>query len=161
MNRREVGKFMGPIPNHDLFFCGFHVAKKNPKFQVTTMHYCRMRGEGDHEMHQCLLYDSVSPGAKLPGVEYIVSDKVFRFLPDEEKKYWHPHTHEVLGGGLVASAMGEQAELDFMKYLLTTWGRNMAHLARSDDPSAAGRAAGDVGTDRRRPGGQGDGRRAG
>jgi Protein of unknown function (DUF1264) len=29
----------------------------------------------------------------------------------------------VLGGGLVAPAMDEQAELDFMKYLLTTWGK--------------------------------------
>src|SRR5258706_3203630 len=86
MNRRGAGQFMGAISNHDLFFCGFHVAKKNPRFQVTTMHYCGMRGEGDHEMHQCLLYDSVSPGAKLLGVEYIVSHNVFRSLPDEEKK---------------------------------------------------------------------------
>ena len=115
--------FRAPIRNHDRFFCGFHVAKKNPKFQVTTMHFCGMRGEGDYEMHQCLLYDSVSPGAKLLGVEYIVSDKLFRSFPDEEKKYWHPHTYEVLGGGLVAPAMGDEAEMDFMKYLLTTWGK--------------------------------------
>jgi hypothetical protein len=124
MDRRDVGEFMGPVRNHDLFFCGFHVAKKNPKFQVTTMHYCGMRGEGDDEMHQCLLYDSVGPAAKLLGVEYIVSDTVFRSLPDDEKKYWHPHTYEVLGGGLVAPAMDQRAELDFMKYLLTTWGKS-------------------------------------
>ncbi len=117
-------QFRAPIGNHDLFFCGFHVAKKTPTFQVTTMHYCGMRGEGDDEMHQCLLYDSVSPGAKLLGVEYIVSDKVFRSLPDEEKPYWHPHTYEVLGGSLVAPAMGDEAEMDFMKYLLTTWGKS-------------------------------------
>ena len=124
MARRVADEFMGPIGNHDLFFCGFHVAKKNPEFQVTTMHYCGMRGEGDYAMHQCLLYDSVSPEAKLLGVEYIVSDKVFRSLGDEEKKYWHPHTYEVLGGGLVAPVMSNQAELDFMTYLLTTWGKS-------------------------------------
>jgi len=43
----RADKLMAPISNHHLFFCGFHVAKKNPKFQVTTMHYCGMRGEGD------------------------------------------------------------------------------------------------------------------
>ena len=116
-------KMMAPVGNQHLFFCGFHVAKKNPKFQVTTMHYCGMRGEGDSEMHQCLLYDSVGKGAKLLGVEYIISDKLFQGLPDEEKKYWHPHTYEVLGGGLIAPTMGEEEEAKFMKYLLTTWGK--------------------------------------
>jgi hypothetical protein len=124
MSRLETGQVMGPVRNQALFFCGFHVAKENPEFQVTTMHYCGMRGEGDYEMHQCLLYDSVGAGAKLLGVEYIVSDKVFRVLPDEEKKYWHPHTYEVLGGGLVAPVMSDQAETDFMTYLLTTWGKS-------------------------------------
>lgn len=124
MNRAEADKFMRPIGNHHLFFCGFHVAKQNPEFQVTTMHYCGMRGEGDYEMHQCVLYDSVGPRAKLLGVEYIVSDKAFRTLPDEEQKYWHPHTYEVLGGGLVAPVMSDEAEIDFMTYLLTTWGKS-------------------------------------
>src|SRR5258708_2018974 len=124
MDRRGAGTFMDAISNHDLFFCGFHVAKKNPGFQVTTMHYCGMRGAGEHEMHQCLLYDSVSPGAKLLGVEYIVSHKVFRSLPGEEKKYWHPHTYEVLGGGLIAPVMGKEPETEFMRYLLTTWGKS-------------------------------------
>ena len=64
------------------------------------------------------------PGAKLLGVEDIVSDKLFRSLPEEEKKYWHPHTYEVLGGGLVAPVMGEEAEMEFMKSLLTTWGKS-------------------------------------
>ena len=47
MSRREADTFMGPIGNHGLFFCGFHVAKNNPEFQVTTMHYCGMRAEGE------------------------------------------------------------------------------------------------------------------
>ncbi|HUC21566.1 MAG TPA: DUF1264 domain-containing protein [Streptosporangiaceae bacterium] len=124
MSRLEVDQVMGPVRNHALFFCGFHVAKNNPEFQVTTMHYCGMRGEGDYEMHQCLLYDSIGAGAKLLGVEYIVPDRAFRSLPDEEKRYWHPHSYEVLGGGLVAPVMSDQAEIDFMTYLLTTWGKS-------------------------------------
>jgi hypothetical protein len=121
---RSDNKMMAPVGNHSLFFCGFHIAKKNPRFQVTTMHYCGMRGEGDSAIHQCLLYSSAGSDAKLLGVEYIVVDKFFQGLPDEEKKYWHPHTYEVLGGGLVAPIMGEEEEQEFMENLLTTWGKS-------------------------------------
>ncbi|WP_198167415.1 DUF1264 domain-containing protein [Microbispora sp. ATCC PTA-5024] len=123
MSSQDIDEAMSPIGNHGLFFCGFHVAKRDTSFQVTTMHYCGMRGQGDYEMHQCLLYDSAGPAAKLLGVEYIVSDKLYRSLPHEEKKYWHPHTYEVLSGGLVAPGMDDQAELEFMRFLLTTWGK--------------------------------------
>src|SRR5262249_59066854 len=98
--------------------------EQHRELRVSIMHYCGMRGEVDYEMHQCVLYVSVSAGAKLLGIEYIVSDKVFRYLPDEEKKYWHPHTYEVLGGGLVAPVMSAEAEIDLMTYLLTTWGKS-------------------------------------
>ena len=83
-------------------FCGIHIAKINPKFQLIVQHYCMSLSE---EMHQCLLYDSCEKNAKLLGVEYIVSDKIYRQLPDTEKKYWHPHTYEVLAGGLIAPSM--------------------------------------------------------
>lgn len=115
--------FMAPLGNHHLHFCGFHVAKADPKVQIVTQHYCGMRGDPGGEMHQCLLYDSVGKGAKLLGVEYIISDEMFRKLPDGEKKYWHVHTYEVLAGGLLAPGMAPAEEEKFMKTLLTTWGK--------------------------------------
>jgi len=30
-------------------------------------------------------------GARLLGVEYIISERLFREQPEEEKKYWHSH----------------------------------------------------------------------
>lgn len=117
----EHGKADGKPPaSHGLHFCGIHVAKKDPTFQLVTQHYCGPLGD---EMHQCLLYDKIGPGARLLGVEYIVSDRLYRGLPDEEKKYWHPHTYEVLGGGLIAPGMPADDEAAFMKALLTTWGK--------------------------------------
>lgn len=113
-------KMMMPLSNHHLHFCGFHAAKSNPKIQIVTQHFCGMVGGN---MHQCLLYDSVEKGAKLLGVEYIVPDEIFQKLPDEEKKFWHPHTYEVLGGGLVSPSMKPDDEMAFMKVLLTTWGK--------------------------------------
>jgi hypothetical protein len=118
----HAGKAMagGPLANAHAHFCGIHVAKNNPKFQIITQHYCVGAGEG---LHQCLLYDSNMANAKLLGVEYIVTDDIFRKLPDAEKKYWHPHTYEVLAGGLVAPGMAAEDEKKFMSYILTTWGK--------------------------------------
>lgn len=30
-------------------------------------------------------------GARLIGIEYIITERLFRELPEEEKKYWHSH----------------------------------------------------------------------
>ena len=142
-------KAMAPVGNLHLHFCGIHCAKKDPRIQIITQHYCGAIGDG---MHQCLLYDSLGKNARLLGVEYIISDEIFRKLPDVEKRYWHPHTYEVLGGGLIAPGMKPEDEMAFMKALLTHLGQDLAHLARPDDAGADGRAAADVGADRRRAG---------
>ena len=103
------------------------------------------------EMHQCLLYDSCEKNARLIGVEYIVSDRIYRELPDAEKKYWHPHTYEVLAGGLIAPSMKPDDEQAFMKALLTTWGKTWHTWPDPRTPRAHGRAALDVGGHGRRP----------
>ena len=114
----------GPMAGPHAHFCGIHVAKNNPKFQIVTQHYCAAHSEGDHgDLFQCVLFDSTGKNAKLLGVEYIISDEMYRKLPDGEKKYWHAHTYEVLGGGLIAPGMKPDDELKFMKMVLTTWGK--------------------------------------
>jgi hypothetical protein len=60
--------------------------------QVEAHHYCSHLNE---EVRQCILYDSDSPNARLIGVEYIISRRLFEALPEEEKKYWHSHVYEV------------------------------------------------------------------
>ncbi len=113
-------KSMGPVHEIHAHFCGIHIAKNNPKVQLVAQHYCMSRSE---EMHQCLLYDSTAKDARLLGVEYIISDRLYRGLPEIERKYWHPHTYEVLAGGLIAPSMKPVDELAFMKALLLTWGK--------------------------------------
>src|SRR5271165_1187107 len=78
------GGLMAPVHSLHAHFCGIHIAKNNPRFQLVAQHYCMSRSE---EMHQCLLYDSCEKNARLLGVEYIVSDRIYRQLPDGEKKY--------------------------------------------------------------------------
>lgn len=61
--------------------------------QVVAHHFCS-HVSGD--MRQCIIYDSNKADAKLIGIEYIISRKLFETLPMEERKYWHSHEFEVL-----------------------------------------------------------------
>lgn len=121
---KDAGHGTSPLAGHHVHFCGIHTAKNNPKFLLTTQHYCAGHSRtGQDDMFQCVLFDSVGPHAKLLGVEYVISNAAYLALPEAEKKYWHPHTYEVLSGGLVAPGMPEEDEKNFMKTLLTTWGK--------------------------------------
>jgi hypothetical protein len=114
------GRIPTPVDNLHAHFCGIHIAKKDPKIQIIAHHYCAPISD---EVHQCLLFDSTGKGAKLIGIEYIISDRLYRGLDDAEKKYWHPHTYEVLSGGLIAPEMEPEDEMKFLKVILNTWGK--------------------------------------
>jgi hypothetical protein len=115
----------GPLHAPHVHFCGIHIAKHDPKFQLIVQHYCAAHTNDEKRgaMFQCVLFDSGSHNAKLLGVEYVITDQSYRQLPDGEKKYWHPHTYEVLAGSLIAPGMEAEEERKFMKRILTTWGK--------------------------------------
>ena len=52
------------------------------KRQLIAQHYCAHLSD---EVLQCVLYDSEKKDARLIGVEYIVSAKIFESLPADEK----------------------------------------------------------------------------
>ncbi|CAL1704491.1 unnamed protein product [Somion occarium] len=92
-------------------------------------HYCTHRS---HDFHQCIIYDSDEPGARLIGIEYIVSEKIFNELSQEEKKYWHSHKYEIESGLLqmqVKSAVPvsatDLAEQPAMLELQQTYGKTI------------------------------------
>src|SRR5262249_6065498 len=109
-----------PVAALHAHFCGIHIAKGNPRFQLIVQHYCAPRGD---DMHQCLLYDSCDKNARLLGVEYIVTDAVYRRLPAGEKRYWHPPAKEGLAGGLSARGMTRGKEPAVLKGVRTTGGK--------------------------------------
>jgi hypothetical protein len=116
----EPHEGVAPVEGFHLYLCAFHIAKKDPKFQVEAHHYCAMVSD---EVHQCIIFDSNGKGARILGVEYIISDRLYRGLPDAEKKYYHPHTYEVLAGQLIAPGLPEGPEHELMGKLVTTWGK--------------------------------------
>lgn len=100
--------------------CAFHFYAHDMTRQVEAHHYCSHRSE---EMRQCVIYDSDAPDARLIGIEYIISRRLFEALPPEEKKFWHSHTYEVMSGQLFAPGVPNMAENIEMQKLVDTYGK--------------------------------------
>ena len=109
-----------PLEAMHLHLCAFHVAQNDPKLQVEAHHYCMPLRAG---VFQCLVMDSNKPGARILGVEYLVTDAIYQSLSAEEKKSWHPHAYEVTSGLLVAPSLPEEEENKLMATVKTTWGK--------------------------------------
>ena len=109
-----------PIDAMSEYLNGFHFYADDMGRQVEANHFCTHLTE---DFHQCVIYDSNLANAKLIGIEYIVSEKLFKTLPDDEKRLWHSHHYEVKSGELIAPGVPELAEHAFMTDLATTYGK--------------------------------------
>lgn len=81
-------------------------------------------------IRQCLIYDSPEKNARLIGVEYMITPKIYETLPPEERKLWHTHTYEVKSGMLIMPApavtpqnMWEAAETAEMEDVIPLYGK--------------------------------------
>ncbi len=99
---------------------GFHFYADDMGRQVEANHYCTHLTE---DFHQCVIYDSNRADAKLIGIEYIVSRRLFATLPDDEKRLWHSHDYEVSSGELIAPGVPDLAEHAVMADLAGTYGK--------------------------------------
>jgi hypothetical protein len=103
---------------------------------VEANHYC---AHVTDDVRQCLLYDSPSPGARLIGIEYMITPKLYQDLPQEERRLWHSHVFEVKSGmlimpqpnPLVPTALWEAAENKEMEQTVTLYGK-IYHLWQTD-----------------------------
>lgn len=109
-----------PLHGFNTYVVGFHPMKDDPKKQMVAHHYCRIVNE---DFMQCILFDGSGPDAKLTGVEYILSEKLFESLPEDERPYWHPHNYEILSGSLVAPHLPERVERELMRRLMNSYGK--------------------------------------
>ncbi len=109
-----------PIDAMSAYLNGFHFYADDMGRQVEANHYCTHLNE---DFHQCVIYDANQANAKLIGIEYIVSEKLFKTLPEDEKRLWHSHNYEVKSGELVAPGVPDLAEHAFMADLVTTYGK--------------------------------------
>lgn len=109
-----------PMANLRIHLDAFHFRSGEMAAQRSSQHYCGPLGE---EVAQCVLFDGVDSDARLVGIEYMISERLFEKLPDEEKPYWHSHAHEVKSGAMLAPVLPEQTETELVGRLVRTYGK--------------------------------------
>jgi hypothetical protein len=111
---------LAPIKKIGLHLCALHAYSGDIRRQIVAHHFCSHVNE---EMHQCVIYDSDKPHAKLIGVEYLVSERIFKSLDAEEKRYWHSHHFEVSSGMLTAPDLDDAAEIRVVSQIAKMYGK--------------------------------------
>lgn len=122
-----------PLNSMNLYLNGFHFYADDMGHQMEAHHYCSQVNE---DFTQCVIFDGNTRNARLIGVEYIVSERLFRTLPEEEKRLWHSHHYEVKSGTLIAPGIPEKIERKLMEKIVSTYGKvwHMWDTSRFDLP---------------------------
>jgi len=121
-----------PISAINMYLNGFHFYADDMGRQIEAHHYCHHLNE---EFFQCVIYDGNTTDARLIGIEYIVSERIFKGLPEEEKPLWHSHRHETTAGELVMPGIPEMVEHTAIGTLVSTYGKTW-HTWQIDRDSA-------------------------
>lgn len=109
-----------PVDAIGVYLDGFHFRSGDMKDQMEAHHYCTRLNE---DVIQCVLYDGNTKNAKLIGIEYVISERMFKSLPAEEKHLWHSHHYEVKSGTLIAPGIPDAATHELMEQLVSTYGK--------------------------------------
>ncbi|WP_295768712.1 OBAP family protein [uncultured Mucilaginibacter sp.] len=118
----EIMQSEGPLKAFSTYLDGFHFYNGNLKAQMEAHHYTAQLNE---DVYQAIIFDGNGKDAKIMGIEYIITDKLFKQLSEEEKRLWHSHVYEVKLGELIAPGLPEFAELELMKKLVSTYGKTI------------------------------------
>jgi hypothetical protein len=121
-----------PLKRFDVYVVGLHCARHDPSMQMEAHHFCRQVNE---ELLQCVIFDGNTEEANLIGIEYIVSERLFGTLSEDEQGFWHPHNFELLSGQLTAPGLPAAAEHALMKLLVNSYGKTWHtwHTGRHDE----------------------------
>lgn len=111
-----------PLQKFDAYLDGFHFYNGNIHTQMEAHHYVNQIND---DVHQAIIFDGNGSDAKIMGIEYIISARLFKTLPEEEKKLWHSHHYEVKSGELIAPGIPDIAEHQLMEKLVSTYGKTI------------------------------------
>jgi hypothetical protein len=109
-----------PVDRISMYLSGFHPGKHDPQLQMESHHFCDQVNE---DFAQCVLYDGNTAGARLHGVEYIISKRLYGSLPADERAFWHPHNYEILSGQLRMPGLPDAAEEEALKRKINSYGK--------------------------------------
>ena len=111
-----------PLQKMNVYLDGFHFYSGYMEGQMEAHHYVTQLNE---DLYQAIIFDGNGDDAKIMGIEYIVSERLFKQLPDEEKKLWHSHHYEVKSGTLIAPGIPDEVEYVLMENLISTYGKTI------------------------------------
>ncbi|KAG8406129.1 hypothetical protein J3459_017518 [Metarhizium acridum] len=123
-----------PLKNICAHLNAFHAYADDPSRSVEADHFC---SQINSDVRQCLLYDSPDSNAKLIGIEYMITPRLFASLPPDERCLWHSHVYEVKSGmlvmpnRLVPQTAWDTAENKEMEEIITLYGKTY-HLWQTD-----------------------------
>lgn len=120
MKHDEVAKDSTPVQRMNMYLDGVHFYADDLGRQIEAHHYCMPAGEG---VFQCTIFDTNGEGAKLIGVEYIITEANFLALPEDEKKLWHSHHYEIKSGALLLPGSSDEDETKALAGFMTTYGK--------------------------------------
>jgi hypothetical protein len=118
----DVIQNKSPLKQINVYLDGFHFYNGNISAQMEAHHYVSQLNE---DVHQAIIFDGNDVGAKIMGVEYIISERLFKNLDAEEKKLWHSHHYEVKSGTLIAPGIPDPVEHELMEKLVSTYGKTI------------------------------------
>ncbi|GAB4831495.1 Oil body-associated protein 2A [Ancistrocladus abbreviatus] len=109
-----------PVKQLKQHVCTFALYSHDMSREIETHHYITRINQ---DFCQCAVYDSDDRDARLIGVEYIISPRLFEALPEEEQKLWHSHAYEIKSGLLVHPRVPESVAKPELDNLAETYGK--------------------------------------
>ncbi|XP_043701865.1 oil body-associated protein 2A-like [Telopea speciosissima] len=109
-----------PVKQMKQHVCTFAMYSHDMNRQIETHHYVTRLNQ---DFLQCAVYDSDDSTARLIGVEYIISDRIFENLPPDEQKLWHSHAYEIKSGLWVNPRVPEMLQKTELRNLAKTYGK--------------------------------------
>ncbi|KAK1452893.1 hypothetical protein CCUS01_01909 [Colletotrichum cuscutae] len=113
-----------PLSNVCAHLNAFHAYASDPTRVVEANHYC---GHLNEDLRQCILYDSPAKNARIIGIEYMITPKLYETLDSGERKLWHSHVYE----GKLPDLAWQAAEDKEMEQVVQLYGK-VFHLWQVD-----------------------------
>jgi hypothetical protein len=109
-----------PLKYFETHLAGIACLSDNPQKQIPSHSWVHHINE---DVMQGLIFDSDQSDARLIGIEYIITERLFEKLPEDEKKLWSSNAYPVKSGIIVAPRMPGFMEHRLMEDLAPTYSK--------------------------------------
>jgi len=124
-----------PLNSFHTHVCSVFTKVGEPEKQIPVHSFI---GHINEDVMQAIIMDSDRRDARMIGVEYIITEKEFLRLPEDEKKFWHSKGYAAKSGLIVAPRLPWTVEHRLMADLAPTYGKSFLFWDKATDPLPMG-----------------------